>query len=873
MSQGLSAHIVSHTHWDREWYHTAGRFRQRLVALIDELLDDPPPAGSSFLLDGQAIVLEDYLAVRPERASELASLLREGRLEAGPWYVLADELIPGGEALVRNLLAGRRVLGALRAQAPPVLYCPDSFGHPAALPELARGFGYRTIVLWRGYGGRRWPSGDTVHWRAPSGRRALLYHLPPSGYEYGSQLPTSPAEARGRWDLIRRELGERSAVGVVLVPHGADHHARQAAWRHAITALENAAPPDTARASSLTEFVRDLEARAHDAQLPEIHGELRDSYGYTWTLQGTFATRAYQKRRNAIIERRLLREVEPWRALAQLRGLGSRRALVDAAWRSLLQCHPHDTLCGCSIDEVARAMDARLDDALSQADGLLEDAVATLIGHDASRARERTLEWQSTVIVRNPAPRSRGGVAIIELSAKVRDVAVGPGSSVAAEESHARHSWGLGSAPHQLLAAGARYERIESPWHYPDNDLIETTTVAAWIPDLPAYGIRCIPLDADVKPEPITEYPRVGGDDDGIHSGPLRLVAHQHGRLALSSPGRQIDALIGLEAMIDRGDLYTSSLRGRGGTPRFASGQVSQTGPLRSVLHQRWMLEANDGAPLGDLLLTFTLDAGAPFLRIGVRGENGADDLRLRIVVFTGVRDAAVWADAAFGVVARPPIVVPPEDSRNETPLRTAPLHRYVSLFGSDGGATVYSDGLGEYEVMPDGGVAITLVRAVGELSRNDLPERPGHAGWPAPTPEAQCHGAYEAELALLLHGGARDAETIDLIERTADDVLLPLTGATLRAAIDVHDSAGFVLDGCGLAMSCAKEAANGEAVILRCVNLLDTPVLGAWRLPSMIREATLARLDETPLEALEVNDGIIAFEALPRAVVTVLVR
>ncbi|HET7188149.1 MAG TPA: hypothetical protein VFI52_08345, partial [Gemmatimonadaceae bacterium] len=99
--------VVSHTHWDREWYHSAELFRQRLVALVDELIDDPPASGESFLLDGQAVLLDDYLSVRPERAAELSTLLRDGRIEAGPWYLLADELIPGGEALVRNLLAGR----------------------------------------------------------------------------------------------------------------------------------------------------------------------------------------------------------------------------------------------------------------------------------------------------------------------------------------------------------------------------------------------------------------------------------------------------------------------------------------------------------------------------------------------------------------------------------------------------------------------------------------------------------------------------------------------------------------------------------------------------------------------------------------------
>ena len=116
MSPTLDVLLVPHTHWDREWYHEAGRFRQRLVALVDELLDAPD--GHPFLLDGQAIVVEDYLDVRPGRRDALAAALRAGRLEAGPWYVLADQLIPSGEAHVRNLRAGRRVLAAMGA-APP----------------------------------------------------------------------------------------------------------------------------------------------------------------------------------------------------------------------------------------------------------------------------------------------------------------------------------------------------------------------------------------------------------------------------------------------------------------------------------------------------------------------------------------------------------------------------------------------------------------------------------------------------------------------------------------------------------------------------------------------------------------------------------
>src|SRR5687767_10547264 len=158
----LDVRLVVHTHWDREWYRPFPQFRARLVSLVDDLLErgvDPP-----FLLDGQAVILEDYLDVRPERAADVLNALRRGALEAGPWYVLPDSLIPSGEGLVRNLLAGRHVLQSLRATAPDVLYCPDSFGHPAILPALAAGFGFSTVILWRGYGGASHPAGDAGQW-------------------------------------------------------------------------------------------------------------------------------------------------------------------------------------------------------------------------------------------------------------------------------------------------------------------------------------------------------------------------------------------------------------------------------------------------------------------------------------------------------------------------------------------------------------------------------------------------------------------------------------------------------------------------------------------------------------------------------------
>lgn len=864
----LTVHVVSHTHWDREWYHPAERFRQRLVALIDELLDTPV-SGTSFLLDGQTVVIEDYLEVRPDRAPEIAAALRERRLEAGPWYVLADELLPGGEGLVRNLLAGRRILRALRAEAPPVLYCPDSFGHPAALPEIARGFDKHVVVLWRGFGGSAAPKSASVWWRAPSGARVIVQHLTRSGYELGANLPLRTDESKARWKQLRAELNERRGSGPALLLNGADHHARQREPAAALRTLVEVAKPDHVVASSLATFAADVMKGAEKARLREVEGELRDSYGFTWTLQGTLGSRTPQKRQYALVERMLVRDVEPWAALASLLTKTSRRHLANAAWKPLLLCQPHDTLCGCSIDAVARAMEARLESASVQGAGLREDALLDLLGHDRELARHAQDKWRAKFIVRNPAPRMRTGVAIVELSTKLADVAVGPGS--APDASDRPRPWLIPSEMPgaQLLAAYSGYERTEAPRDYPDNDAVGRLLLAIWVNDAPAYGVAAIPLDV-VASGHVTHH-MVAAKKNAITNGSVTLSWNATGRVAFKHHGLKRTArnLFEWESRDDFGDLYTPSIGKKRLNAKVVSTKVLHKGPMRGVVEQVWRL-AHKGQQM-TLTVHLIIDAGSELLRVVLLGDNQASDHRLRLVVNTGVR-GRVFADAAFAVLEREPLKVAARDEKMERVVPTAPLHRYVSVFDARSGATIFSDGLPEYEAIGDR-VAVTVLRSVGELSRNDIPERPGHAGWPAATPEAQHIGPFEAELAIMLHG-ARSADTIDAIERAADDVLHPLTGETLRSAVNVPSSAtGISLEGIGLALSTIKENEDSGWVVLRCVNLTDEERQGTWRLPKHVSEARLARLDETLLTALATRGNTIGFRAGPRAVVTILAR
>ncbi len=263
---GLVIHLIPHTHWDREWYLPRAAFVARLVPAIDDLLTrlETDPDFRSFFLDGQTVLLEDYLRVRPDQRVRVAALVRAGRLEIGPWYVLADELVPSGESLVRNLLLGRADAERLGGRS-DVFYSPDAFGHPAIWPALAAEFDMAGGVLWRGLGGEPGQEGDSYRWHAPDGRAILLHHLPPDGYEAGSGLVADPARLADEWARLRAVLVGRAATPHLAVTIGADHHAAPVAIgrvRELLAALE---PEADVRVSRLDEFLRAAAAAADGA--------------------------------------------------------------------------------------------------------------------------------------------------------------------------------------------------------------------------------------------------------------------------------------------------------------------------------------------------------------------------------------------------------------------------------------------------------------------------------------------------------------------------------------------------------------------------------------------------------------------------------
>ncbi|HPI72730.1 MAG TPA: alpha-mannosidase, partial [bacterium] len=144
-------HVISNTHWDREWVYPFQETRLLLLDFMDDLLDllDRDPKFHSFLLDSQTLAVEDYLDLRPERLEQVKRHVRSGRLIVGPWYSLPEEYIVNGESLVRNLVVGHR-LATEWGKVSKIGYTPFSYGQTSQMPQIYRGFDIDTIIFYRG---------------------------------------------------------------------------------------------------------------------------------------------------------------------------------------------------------------------------------------------------------------------------------------------------------------------------------------------------------------------------------------------------------------------------------------------------------------------------------------------------------------------------------------------------------------------------------------------------------------------------------------------------------------------------------------------------------------------------------------------------
>ena len=691
-----TVYVVPHTHWDREWYATFETFRAQLVELWDELLalteTDPD---FRFLMDGQTVVIDDYLEVRPEAKARLDGAIRRGQIQVGPWYTLPDEFLVSGETLVRDLQRGLVEAeahgGSLRAG-----YLPDSFGHAAQMPQIYRQLGFRHAVVWRGVPLQI----DRVAfiWEAPDGSRILTAYMGNS-YSHGVDLPTDPEALAARIKAALTAIEPFHPTNDILLMNGNDHVLPQRKLTQAVKAASDHLNHTRIRLARLDDYL----AVIAQGPWPTWRGELRSSARAN-VLMGTLSVRAPDKQLYARAIRTLERLAEPAAALS---GVDMTEPL-QRTWTLILQNAAHDTACGSGIDAVAQAARGRSGSALQLANDILDRCLPTLTGEGE---------------VWNPSAFPRQGV--IEVNGRTLLTPMIPGCSSGRLED---------VSPAGAVSASAR--QLENGH-----------------------------LRVELNP-----------------NGSINVLDKRSGVRYLDL-GRLVD-----EA--DAGDEYNFSPPPEpddpiGTTVRGAAWSVIEAGPLRGRVDLRADQCIQRGlradrrrrsAESVDLpvRLVVTLDADSPRLDLELEIENRATDHRLRAHFPLPFITRESAADTPFHVTRRAVTEPHRDPGAPEVELPTYPMRSFVDVSDGRNGLALITDGLHEYEVLTGKPqvLALTLIRAVGWLSRDDLLTRTGHAGPAMETPGAQVPGHHHFHFSLYFHGGDWEQASV---WRVAEATLLPL--------------------------------------------------------------------------------------------------
>ena len=928
----LTAHYISGTHWDREWYRPFEEFRFMLVQLLDGLIElmERDPEFRHFHLDGQTCMLEDYCAIRPEQRARLAQLIRDGRILIGPWYTMPDLFCVGDEALIRNLALGRSIAQAWGTQPMPVGFICDMFGHPSQMPLIFAGFHCHDVVLGRGVNEHDTPA--FFDWRGADGTTVLAFKLQ-DAQGYGPMavpraclerptfvlagLPAFTAELaaaagddtrcaaiRQRWadqtlsSYIEHECKRLNRPSLGLFD-SMDHSMPAADVGDWLQRIRRLAPQVNVQHSTLPAFF--AEARTSSSPLPVRSGELRapskDRNGYNWLIPNCVSARVRLKQANDACQALLERWVEPLLAMTYVASVQPTVApqFLTHAWQTLLDNQAHDSIGGCSIDQVHRDMTARFDQVKILGGTLRNQAVGTLTDGVGELGKQ---PGEFTLILVNPLPWTRDDVCEFDLDlpldhgAEYRESFFSPAiKGFLLEEADGT------PIPYQRLSYVPRTnERSRNPrFSFQSDGEFPRYRLAARL-TLPACGYRAI----RVRPAPSPDS--AFGCIPVRHRGSLRSgpCAADNGILALTINADGTVTLLDHRSGETYRDLLLFEHRGEVGDGWFHVAPTNDAitwsrgaactiaalhdGPEQCTFrvevrlpvakrHDRTSDHASHERCTLSLTSLITLRAGSDHLDIHTILDNHAEDFRLRLLLPVDVPTATTWlAHHPFDVVERAIAVDPTTDSWQEAELAEKPfLHLQAVGSGQRGLAFISGGGLHEGGVADDQRrtMQVTLLRSFrATIATGGEPDglETGVLTWRyALMPYAGTLPSTRAFAVLAaLHTGLTTRQSG---ARPSGYLPLPVTGNSTASHLEQLDRT--------LIISAIAPAADGSGLIIRLWNPSHDRATDSVRFARGIAGATLVNLaeDQADLTAeLIVSNNTVIVTVRGRSVATVKV-
>ena len=977
-------HVISHTHWDREWYQTFQQFRLKLVHLVDKLLDilATDPNFKYFMLDGQTIVLDDYLLMRPEMEAILRGYIQSGRILIGPWHILPDMFLVSPEAHIRNLQQGDRTA---RKFGPKMMigYMPDSFGHIGQIPQILHGFGIEVASLWRGV--RDGPA--EFWWQSPDGSRVLMAYLR-EGYGNGANLPADNLERFASGIAEQGDvLAAASATSDLLIMYGTDHMEPPPNTSEAIAYADEMLRNTHVLHSTLPQYVAVLQASLtkQKVKLPTISGELRDCQRMN-LLPGVLSTRMWIKQRNHHSQTLLEKWVEPFSVFAENmirtettlkspEAIASNRIrnvapIIRQAWRLLMENHPHDSICGCSIDQVHDEMKPRFD----QVDQIAEELTLQASQAIARRTDTRASDAFSAIAIFNPHGTPCRDIVEVDLQVPIEishfelvtaDKTVIPYefldasdqelANVVLSKNSLRDTIG---AITEGRVAGAAITRITvsrhgatvtidaildnkgqpniPAWRQAEEDIARyeadpdvthfhviahtprTSRIRFASPEIPALGwstfwARAVVKSAATPPSAINPLikpflplalrfaqselgekllARLSAGDETkppfvIQNENFSVEASPSDGTLTVTDKRTNMVFTGLNRFVDGGDAgdeynYSPPDSNSFLTPKLVSLKVFRHALVQSLEIEYALKVPAQLAPdrknrsqkmvIIPIHSRVSLTPAAERVNIRTEVDNTAKDHRLRVHFPAPFGAQNADYDGHFEVVQRP--IGVPEKGENwvEAPRPEVPQRAFTDVSNGKIGLMIANRGLPEVETLNNGAhteIALTLLRSVGWLSRDDMPIRQGHAGPAFETPGGQVMGRWAYDYAIIPHKDDWRAayQHAYAFETPLRAITAALHAGELAAAGSFisHTPAQFVI-------SAVKAAESGKGWLVRGYNISSETIL--FHLKPLVRfaQAALVNLAEEKTSLLpKADDGSVAISVAGYKIVSVM--
>lgn len=882
MTKKYKVHIIPTTHWDREWYLTKECFRVRLIRLMDKVIyllesGEYP----HFLLDGQSIMIEDYLEVKPHMRKRLEALMESQKLIAGPWYVIPDMFLPSGEALISNLNISARLTGSFSAKPSAFGYCPDSFGINSQLAQILKKSEITSMFYSRGrlVDDNEGEYAETML-SSPDGSELFAIY---DNYSNGVGLVVDNI-----WRNIERQNGnvdkaaERAAE---LLPYvSARYSGKILPWFVGIDHLE----PE----KKLREMVERADEKIENASFtmsrPEAYiketlgnciaakasGEQRGAHDKHFAIGNTLSSRADIKQDYKRVENKLYCLAQPLISQAADRGFDNldTLSLFMYAEKEFAKLIAHDSICTCGSDEMCDDCENNLRRVEEICDEIIFEEIKNL-GKGAVQV------GKGAVIVFNPQQEQASFVIDTELAVPCRlggnlRLITADGQPVKNAyvkrvfekridiESHKYTNYKLIKADEtrDLLFEGSD-----------DEDIYTGLKLNFLAKDVPPMGYKCYYFDKGVSQD---KNPALLAGGNAIENEIIRLKINGTTLELcdkLNNKTRNIPFMF--EDIYDGGDSYTFGISDAAAavtSPKDVQITKAQTTSNSAEITALYCLE-NDLK----IEVLFLLESLSDTVKININVKNQRKNHRLRAVFGIDNHSGITFSDTPFDLIKRP--IFDGKDLTKYSAL-TNPCRDLIYIPSAEGDVSIYTGSAREYEAMGSGKnafVKLTLLRAVGSVYRTDTPTRSeleSGAGSRWQSEKQQMQGDYTFKFGLK--AGSID-ETCDnniALQRAklfsdgchVQGVLPENSGSSA-----LSEDSFLKVSGCALS-AYGKSAAGGR--FLRFYNACETKTKAHVTLPTPFKayKKTNLLLNGGSWQG---TDGGFELEAAPKEIVTILIK